>query len=217
MKILIATPAYGGLVYSKYTESLVYTCFMLKMMNIDFDLKYINNQIVTRARNMCASIFLDNSSYTHLLFLDADVVWNPTDIQKLISHKKECIVGIYPNKKYYWINNKLMLNPSSKIVLPLKNNNPLQKIEYGATGFMLIARSSFEKIKDKVETFYLPSSTGEKIKLYNFFDCKVVGNDYLTEDYYFCHLLNNSGGEVYADISIKLTHMGTHEYGSLVD
>tara|TARA_Y100000389_G_C17457852_1_gene519409 strand:+ start:760 stop:1413 length:654 start_codon:yes stop_codon:yes gene_type:complete len=217
MKILIATPAYGGLVYSKYTESLVYTCFMLKMMNIDFDLKYINNQIVTRARNMCASIFLDNSSYTHLLFLDADVVWNPTDIQKLISHKKECIVGIYPNKKYHWKNNKLMLNPSSKIELPLKNNNPLQKIEYGATGFMLIARSSFEKIKDKVEIFYLPGSTGEKIKLYNFFDCKVVDNDYLTEDYYFCHLLNTSGGEVYADTSIKLNHMGTHEYGSLVD
>ena len=72
MKILIATPAYGGLVYSRYTESLVYTCFMLKMMNIDFELKYINNQIVTRARNMCSSVFLEDSSFIKIskFFMD---------------------------------------------------------------------------------------------------------------------------------------------------
>lgn len=217
MKILIATPAYGGLVYSKYTESLVYTCFMLKMMNIEFQLKYINNQIVTRARNMCSSIFLDDKTFTHMLFIDADVVWDPLDVQKLIMHEKECVVGVYPNKCYYWNNGKLILNPSSVIKEPLEKNNGLTKLKYGATGFMLIARGALEKIKHDVEIFYLPDSEGKKIKLYNFFDCKVVDEDYLTEDYHFSYLLNKNGGDIYADMSIRLTHIGTHEYGELIN
>ena len=216
MKILIATPAYGGLVYSKYTESLVYTCFMLKMMNIDFELKYINNQIVTRARNMCSSVFLEDSSFTHMLFIDADVVWNPLEVKKLISHDKECVVGLYPNKQYYWKNNVLTLNPSSVYDIPITTEGDLVKLKSAATGFMLLKRSALEKIKKDVEIFYLPGSNGERIKLYNFFDCKVVDEDYLTEDYYFSYLFIKNGGEIFADTTIKLTHMGTHEYGTLV-
>jgi len=215
MKILIATPAYGGLVYSQYTESLIYTCFMLKMMNVEFEIKYINNQIVTRARNMCSSVFLEDESYTHMLFIDADVVWNPIEVQKLIMHNKECVIGVYPNKCYKWEGEKLILEPSS-VLGEMIDGSKLRRVKYGATGFMLLARNALERIKEKVETFYLPGSNGEQIKLYNFFDCKVVNNDYLTEDYYFSHLFNESGGEIYADMTISLRHMGTHEYGSLL-
>lgn len=216
MKILIATPAYGGLVYSRYTESLVYTCFMLKMMNIDFELKYINNQIVTRARNMCSSVFLEDSSFTHMLFIDADVVWNPIDVKKLISHNKECVVGLYPNKQYYWNLNVLTLNPSSVYENPITKEGDLIKLKSAATGFMLLKRSALEKIKKDVDIFYLPGSNGERVKLHNFFDCKVVDEDYLTEDYYFSYLFIKNGGEIFADTTIKLTHMGTHEYGSIL-
>lgn len=217
MKILIATPAYGGLVYSKYTESLVYTCFMLKMMNVDFEIKYINNQIVTRARNMCSSIFLEDASFTHMLFIDADVVWNPMDVKKLIMHDKECVIGVYPNKHYRWEGEKLVLDPSSVLgELGEERKEELVRVKYGATGFMLLARNALERIKEKVDTFYLPGSKGKEIKLYNFFDCKVVNHDYLTEDYYFSHLFNESRGEIYADMTINLKHMGTHEYGSLL-
>jgi choline kinase len=219
MKVLLATPAYGGQVYSKYTESLVYTCFMLKMMNIDFEIKFINNQIVTRARNMCSYVFLENTSFTHMLFIDADVVWNPEDVKKLLDHDKECVIGIYPNKQYYWKDNNIILNPSCQMC-DVDNSKDifsnLKKVKYAATGFMLLKRSALERIKNSVETFSLPGSDGSKCTLYNFFDCNIVDNDYLTEDYYFSYLFNKNGGEIFADTSIKLTHMGTHEYGSLI-
>lgn len=215
MKILIATPAYGGQVYSRYTESLVYTCFFLKTNNIDFELKYINNQLVTRARNMCSSIFLEDKTFTHMMFIDADVVWQPHDIKKLLDHDKECVIGVYPNKEYFWQQGNLSLAPSSVIENPNKITEGLVKVKYGATGFMLLARNALERIKDKVETFFLPASNGERIELHNFFDCKVVDHDYLTEDYYFSYLFNESGGQIYADTSISLTHLGTHEYGSI--
>lgn len=216
MKILIATPAYGGQVYSRYTESLVYTCFFLKMNNIDFELKYINNQLVTRARNMCSSIFLEDKTFTHMMFIDADVVWQPQDVKKLLDHDKECVIGVYPNKEYFWQQDNLSLAPSSVIENPNEINEGLVKVKYGATGFMLLARNALERIKDKVETFFLPGSNGEQVELHNFFDCKVVDHDYLTEDYYFSYLFNKSGGQIYADTSISLTHLGTHEYGSIL-
>jgi choline kinase len=216
MKILIATPAYGGQVYSRYTESLVYTCFFLKMNNIDFELKYINNQLVTRARNMCSSIFLEDKTFTHMMFIDADVVWQPQDVKKLLDHDKECVIGVYPNKEYFWQQDNLSLAPSSVIENPNEITEGLVKVKYGATGFMLLARNALERIKDKVETFFLPGSNGEQVELHNFFDCKVVDHDYLTEDYYFSYLFNESGGQIYADTSISLTHLGTHEYGSIL-
>ena len=43
-------------------------------------------------------------------------------------------------------------------------------------------------IENDVETFYLPGENGENVSIYNYFDCKVVDNDYLTEDYYFSYL-----------------------------
>ena len=218
IKILIATPAYGGNVCSAYTESLLYTCMLLSQYNINFQLKFINNQIVTRARNMLASIFMDDDSFTHMIFIDADVVWKPEYILMLIKHDLECVIGIYPNKKYYWKEDKLILNPSSVVDKDNKDcpNQYLCKIKYGATGFMLLKKSALLRIQKDVDFFYLPGSTGENVKLYNYFDCKVVNNDYLTEDYYFSYLFNKNGGTIYSDKRINLKHIGNHEFGSLI-
>jgi len=217
-KVFIATPAYGGNVCSAYTESLLYTCMLLSQNNIQFELKFINNQLVTRARNMLCSLFMDNDSFSHMIFIDADVVWSPEHVLMLIEHDLECVIGIYPNKAYEWKGSKLTLNPSSKIDMFNKSvpNSNLIRIKHGATGFMLLKKSALLRIQKDVETFILPGSTGEPITLYNYFDCKVVDNDYLTEDYYFSHLFNKNSGIIYADNRIKLRHIGAHEYGELI-
>ena len=56
----------------------------------------------------------------------------------------------------------------------------------------------------------------KQIKVYNYFDCNVVNHNYLTEDYYFSHLFNKNGGQIYADKRIVLHHIGSHSYGSLI-
>jgi len=214
VNILLATPAYGGNVCAQYTESLVHTCEMLKDMKIEYTLKFINNQIVTRARNMLSHIFMNNEKYTHMMFIDADIIWNPTDILKLIQHKKECVIGVYPNKSYHWTDNVLTLNPSSKIIIK-ERTEQLVEIERAATGFMLLTKEALKRIEKDIDTFTLPGSS--KIEtLYNYFDCNVVDHDYLTEDYYFSYLYLKNGGKLYADPSINLFHIGNHEYGSLI-
>jgi hypothetical protein len=216
MKLLIATPAYGGSVFTGFTESLIYTCQMLTHMGIEFEVKFINNQIVTRARNMLTHIFMSNETFTHMIFIDADITWSPMDILKLLKHDLECVIGIYPNKKYIWVNDNLILQPSSVIVKnEIPNENKLIKVKHAATGFMMLKKSALERIKHEVDTFILPSNN-VKITLHNYFDCNVVDHDYLTEDYYFSHLFNKNGGIIFADTSIKLLHTGTHVYGELL-
>ena len=92
----------------------------------------------------------------------------------------------------------------------------LIKIKYAATGFMLLKRAALERIKDDVDSFFLPGGNGEPILLHNYWDCKVVDHDYLTEDFHFSYLFNKNGGKIYADKSINLKHIGPHIYGELL-
>ena len=214
ISILIGTPAYNGMCCTQYTESLIYTIALLSQFNVKFEVKFINNQIVTRARNMLCSLFMADDSFTHMLFIDADIKWHPYDVIKLLNHDLECCIGVYPNKAYYKVNNILILKPSSILGKTSENNN-LEKISRAATGFMLLKKSALIRIQDSIETFYLPDNNGKNILLYNYFDCNVVDKDYLTEDYYFSYLYYKNGGEIWADKSIKLIHIGNHNYGEL--
>lgn len=217
IKLLIGVPAYGGMCYTAFTESLLQTKTFLDKCNIDFDVKFINNQIVTRARNMISHIFMNDESYTHLLFIDSDIQWNPTHIIMLLEHNLECVIGIYPNKKYYKKDKQIILNPSSDIlpVNPLVSSKEnLLPIKFAATGFMLLTKSALKRIENDIDTFFLPTQDTVK-KVYNYFDCNVVDNNYLTEDYFFSYLFVKNGGEIWADKRISLYHHGHHCYGEL--
>ena len=218
INILIGTPAYNATVSSQYTSSLISTCLLLKSMNIEFNVHFINNQIVTRARNMIAHIFM-TGDYSHLMFIDADIIWQPDDIVKLLNHEKECVIGIYPNKGYTKSENKMIVRPSSQIIEndPSKvyfYNENLVNIKRAATGFMMLTKAALERIQPDIEQFYLPCGD-EVFLLYNYFNCMVVEKDYLTEDFYFSHLYLKNGGQIFADKTISLLHVGIHEYGSL--
>ena len=80
---------------------------------------------------------------------------------------------------------------------------------------MLLTKTALKRIEKDIDTFKLPGSKNIET-LYNYFDCNVVDQDYLTEDYYFSYLYLKNGGILYADPSINLFHIGNHEYGSLL-
>jgi hypothetical protein len=224
--LFIATPCYNSQVTSKYTESLINTCNFLNEKNIKHTVKFINNQIVTRARNMLAHNFMDSElNFTHMLFIDADIIWKPQDVMNLLEHDLECVIGVYPNKQYYVSKHESGKNinilSSSQLYQPIQikeDNENLIKVEFAATGFMMLKKAGLKKIESCIQTFTLPLDNindGKYENVYNYFDCNVVNSKYLTEDYHFSLLLNKNGGEIYADKRIVLLHTGNHDYGSL--
>ena len=210
-KIFIGTPCFGAQLSCNYTSSLIRTIELLKINGIDTEIHFLPNQIVTRARNILAYKFL-SSNCSHLFFIDADIEWKPEDVLRLINHKKNICVGLYANKAYQNVNteNRFKQIQYSSTFFDENNtmdSNKLMEIKHGATGFMLIERGVFDSIVDLTDEFNY-----DKVKMNDFFPCKVVDGDYLTEDYAFCQMFREKGGTIWADLSICLNHEGWHSY-----
>ena len=210
-KIFIGTPCFGAQVSCNFTSSLIQTLNLLRDNGITCHLRFVPNQIVTRARNILAYEFL-NSDCTHLFFIDADIEWDHNDVLKLIKHKKELVVGLYANKSYMIVDSHNQFKKIQYSSTFFNENNTmgpdkLMEIKHGATGFMMIQRNVFEAVIDQAPEF---KYNGHSMN--DFFPCKVVDGDYLTEDYAFCQMWRKKGGKIWADLSICLNHEGWHSY-----
>ncbi len=237
MKVLIATPMYGGFCASGYTASMI--DFMKKYgsnQEIQFDFMYgIGEALVTRARNMCASIFL-KSDATHLLFIDSDIQFIPEQLFKMIQTKNDFVCGIYPKKNIQWNqvrdavkNNvpveQLQTAGSEFLVvfnttLP-KTSDGLVEIERAGTGCMLISRKVFDTLSDKVNSFRIEAPVNSNVKFgqdevykeYFYTSTDPNTGIFLHEDFTFCRMWRETGGKIYGAPWVQLKHIGNHTYG----
>jgi hypothetical protein len=97
------------------------------------------------------------------------------------------------------------------------------EVRHGGTGFMLIKRHVFEKLKDHVPTYRtstIKTPEGEYAHplTYEFFATSIDDTGaMLSEDYHFCALWRKHGGKIFLNPFIKLEHVGTYAYsGNIV-
>lgn len=113
-------------------------------------------------------------------------------------------------------NNLLKYNTNYKDEkIEIKNN--LTQVKHLATGFMMIKREVIEKMfveyndtKYKDDVGFL--SEKEEKYTYALFDCGVIDKHYYSEDWLFCDRWSKIDGEIWVDITIKLTHSGIENY-----
>jgi hypothetical protein len=172
--LMIATPCYGGMIGSAFMRSMLQTQNLLNQANIKFSFVSIDNEsLVTRARNNLMAMFLTNPYPTHLMFIDADIGWDGTDILRMLHWDKEVICGAYPKKGIKWadikkavqadpsINDSQMEWHSSNYVVnmtwkdsPKKEGEKIAsvdgegnvEVEDAGTGFIIIKRAVIDKI-----------------------------------------------------------------------
>lgn len=216
-KVLICTPAYGGNMGFEYVISLLRLDHALRARNIGVDYAFLANEsLIQRARNYLCKQFMDAESFTHLLFIDADIQFQPDDILRMIDAQVPLIGGVYPKKKIHWDRNTAggtsMAHMLDYVVTPLDASTTIsniyepQPVKYVGTGCMLIAREVLEAMQIAAPDRWF---FAEGVKYYAFFDC-IFAEDktYLSEDYYFCNVWRNLGGTVYAAYWTRLTHWG---------
>ena len=100
MKLFIGTPCYGAKCFTNYVTALIATKELLQSKGIEVKIEFLGYEsLIPRGRNTLIAKFMALEDFTHILFIDADIVWNPMDVYKLMLHNKDIIGGIYPQKK----------------------------------------------------------------------------------------------------------------------
>jgi hypothetical protein len=229
-KLFIATPMYGGMCAGFYTQAILQLQAICQQNRIDMAASFMfNESLITRARNALTHNFL-KSGFSHLMFIDADIKFNPQDVVSMLLADKEVICGIYPKKEINWGLVKqasdagipaehLKLYSGSHVVNLADHAGHAEfnvaepaEIWNGGTGFMMIKREVFDKLAPLVPSY-----------INNMHDLnQVIVNDepetqhLLSEDYHFCRTWRDNGGKIYAAPWVQLGHVGTYLFdGSL--
>lgn len=104
-KLFICTPMYGGQANGLYVKSILDLQGMLNHYGIESRFSFLfNESLITRARNYLVDEFLRNTDFTHLLFLDSDIGFDPNDVLAMLALDKDIIGGPYPKKSINWRN-----------------------------------------------------------------------------------------------------------------
>ena len=183
-----------------------------RQLGIDWTVETMTNEsLISRARNTLTAKFLNTEGSTHLMFIDADIGWEPWHLLVLLDAQKDVIGGLYPMKSLpvKWCVNGI---PGKEE----EADGKLIEVTKTGTGFLLIKRDVFDKLNahPAVRHFNndigLPKELDPFMKTY--FDTAVREGRYYSEDWTFCENWRDIGGQVFVDKRVLLRHTGTYVF-----
>lgn len=207
----ICMPCYGGMLTESTFMSYIKWANTCRQLGIDWTVETMTNEsLISRARNTLVAKFLSNPDSTHLMFIDADIGWEPWHLLVMLNRDVDVIGGLYPMKTLpiKWVVNGF--NGAEE------GPDGLQEVSKTGTGFMLVKRHVFEKLNahPAVKPFNndigLPKELDQYLKTY--YDTAVRENRYYSEDWTFCENWRDLGGKIWVDKRVLLKHTGTYTY-----
>ena len=141
--------------------------------------------------------FQGKIDYTHVMWLDNDIIFESQHFQKLLEADKDFISGIYrmANGDFatvqLWDESYLMQNGHFKFLKDEDLQTNLMPVAYTGLGFSLVKKGALERLKFP---WFKPE----------FLSCAPV--EFVTEDIYFCRALQREGVQTLIDPSVILGH-----------
>jgi hypothetical protein len=230
INLVVATPCFGGQISVHYAASLFKLQTLLrsyKGINLKILLKD-GDALITRARASLISQFLDDASATHLLFIDADIGFEPDQVLRLLQCGADMCAGVYPIKRIDWDKVKSTIetarpNPAAAALrYVFEVDDPKAVIEkagfvqvrYAGTGFLMIRRAAIERMcahypQLRYRTDHSIDGATPTDTRFALFECMIAEDGtYLSEDFAFCKRWLDMGGEIWADLRSRLNHVG---------
>jgi hypothetical protein len=229
VNLVVATPCFGGQI------SVLYAASLLRLQKIvrsyrDFNLKIQfkdGDALIPRARASLVAQFLDDPSATHLLFIDADIGFEPQQVLRLIECGADMCAAVYPIKRIDWGKVKETIaadrpHPEAAYSYVFEVDDPgavtqqggFVKVRYAGTGFLMIRREAVERMcahypQLKFKRDHSLDASSASDNRYALFDTMIdADGTYLSEDFAFCKRWTDMGGEIWADLDSKLQHVG---------
>jgi hypothetical protein len=237
IKIMVATPAFGEMFYTPYVQSVLKLQDALHQRKWSMLHSSIGYALVEDARNYLLTRWFDKSDATHLLFVDADMGFEPQLILDMVEFDRPVTGVIYTKRRIDLMKlarlaakgeapQQAIAHAHEFIIRPLRGRQPRQvkgfmEVEGCGTGILLIQRRA---VATMLEVLPEINDTNPKLtaqlavgldRLIRAFDTINVGGVPLVDDYAFCHRWQTlCEGELWARVDQSVTHIGLHKFAS---
>lgn len=237
--LYLATPCYGGLVNIYFLRAVLALQGACAARGVGLHVELLSNDNqICRARARLAARFLAHPEATHLFFVDADIGFDPQNVFRLLDAGRGVAGGVYPLKTIDWDKVRaaalagdadLMAKSVGYVIrfLPTPDRSVevedgFAKAAYVGTGFLMIAREALARVCAAHPELVadLGDVDPELTQAAMVFDTMIEAEtgQHLSEDYAFCRRWRDLGGDIWADMESRLTHVGHAAYsGSLVE
>lgn len=215
--VLICIPAYQQSMTAQTAETLYTVGQWLTKQGIPNQLSWFSAADIVEVRNLFLTVWYDvHTNYDHLLFIDADMGFHPMLIRDMIRFNKPLLGAFYARRQ-----------PTPSIVGTVVNEkHSIDDVVNGfipardlGCGVMLIKRQVVTTMLEKMPELSdgLPSVLSSAVpmkldRLIRAFDPIREGPRRLSEDVSFCHRWVECGGEIWANVDHRISHVGPFDY-----
>ncbi len=193
MLVCVGIPTIDGKLHANLVDSLLADTVIGGQQGVHFLVKSeMGCSLIGAARNKLVKWFLDFNQADCLIFIDSDISWKGGTLTALAKRPQDVVGGTYRQKS-----DDVKFHVRG---LP-EQVDDLMRVEGLPGGFIKINRGVFERM-DNAE----PYTTDQGEEMRNWFPNQVVDGSLWGEDYGFCRLWREKGGEVLLDPAIQLRH-----------
>ncbi len=211
MHIHFLIPCYGGQISEVTFTSFVRFIARAPQLGLEWSLDtLVNESLIPRGRNALVARAMHNPRATHLMFLDADIGFDPDYILMLLQEDVDVIGGGYPKKSL----------PIDYVINPITDgeaDDGKAEVERIGTGFLLLKREVFSRMAEAMPDLKYTDDCGLDPSinehLYAFFECGLFGEKvFMSEDWLFCNRWRELGGRIFISKRFALTHVGSYAF-----
>lgn len=198
MKISVGLPVYDGKLTVPLASCLLTESSIAFKMGHELNIRFVSSCTnLAFGRNHIVKEFLASDD-DKLVFVDADVTWEPGAIVKLATHKVDFVGGAYRIKQQEERYPVCFFRGADI------GANGLVEAAMVPTGFLALSRSVFDRFREHYPGRTYKFSGDDKV--YCYFQIPYQDGSLFTEDSYFCKEWREKGEKLYLDPEIHLTH-----------
>jgi hypothetical protein len=235
-KLLIATPTHGETFYTPYVQSILGLQRLIDRNNWRSIFVSMSYADISESRNFMLTHWYDKTDASHILFVDADMGFDPQLILDMIGFGKP-VVGVIAPKRQIDLKRLASLaakgTPTAQAIarahdfIVKRGNQPRTtrtvkgfiEVDGCGAGILLIERSCIDTMLTAIPEISDGSASRNSPlakdldRLLRPFEILSVDGARLSEDLSFCHRWRNlCGGEIWANIAHEITHVGLQRF-----
>lgn len=212
--VFVATPVYDGKLAHQYLSSYMQSFTDCMRGDIVIAPEFaVAFSLVQYARNWLIYQFLQEPLFTHLMWIDSDLGWQPDAIRRLVQSGKDVIGGSYTTKS--------PTKPIYPFVAcgPVDEKTGIQEVSSLPGGFLLMSRKAVQALADASEPMVMEHNNQDHT-VKHCCDLEMVTNDeqgkvvrrLLGEDYVMQVRLRALGFKLHLLTDIEFAHVGMREW-----